>query len=178
MVQVDDDLHQDSGGTHYFILVMKDDPLVPNGLINRWQCRPGEIITHDVEWSKDDDDLEVVYFATRLRPKETDVKDGLLRTSAIPADSLETIASVTVPISEYRPKQIFIASWPNILGRTMHTRVYEFKDGETGIDIYTSHDVLKQKAVRMVDKFHGLDTCELAGTAKIVRPAIEPIDED
>jgi hypothetical protein len=155
--QVDANLDQASSDSNYVILVNKEDP--PDGVIHRAQLQFGETVTFEVSWTKDGD-FKIPFYACHSRLTSTEVHNELLVVKSLPEKECFTIALVTLrKPSTHRPDHVYIAAWPNPMGRTILTRSYVFQN-ETGDKINmleTSHERLAELADYFVEQVHGLD---------------------
>lgn len=158
-IQTDKTLNRSQTGRTNVLLVNQNDP-VSYGLLHKKQVRPGEVITHDFQWLQDNtrEDCCITFYAESDRLNATGVHNGLLVSDE---DSTGQWVIAQVPLSKpitANSGTMFIASWPNPLGRTMRICVYELDDDKLKLEVLNiSHNTLRKIAVRWSQGVHGLD---------------------
>ena len=114
--ETDTDLRTSSGdGRFQFWLQNQSDPC-KHGLHHKKQIRPGEVVTHQIKWTKKGQ-CEIVYYTEAQRLCNGQIREDLLgcEASSSGGDSGEwPVARVKIARPPgVAPKQIYVASWTN-----------------------------------------------------------------
>jgi hypothetical protein len=136
----------------------QNDPC-KHGLHHKKQIWPGEVVTHQIKWTKKDL-CEIVYYAKAQRLCDGQIREDLLGCEAgssggdsgdWPIARVQIAKPPSIP-----PKQIHVASWPNPQGRTMKIRVYWLRDCELEV-LNISHETLEKIAHYFSEGVYRLD---------------------
>ncbi|KAF2818945.1 hypothetical protein CC86DRAFT_152832 [Ophiobolus disseminans] len=164
---------------NHVIVTNMGDPIC-HGLLHKSQQVPGEVITHDLHWT-DDKEFAVLFRAHHARIDAFKVCGDFLVASSQPQTESYTIAEIALqkPL-DFTPKHIYLASWPNTLGRTIRIVVYVFREygkaraDKSNLDMLgMSHGALREIADDYVDEMHSLDTESINRLASMAGPDIQ-----
>lgn len=160
LAQQDTNLRTDNGDHCFVVMVNKDDPLGPHPLLPASRPFAGELITWDLSWGDGKDaETDIPFFAQRTKAHPT-VKNGLDVIMDKSPDDGEIYQVARVRFRKPprdAPSQKLIASYVNVLGRTIRTEVYTFGRNQSVDALALSHEELRRLARHYEEKVHGLD---------------------